>query len=102
VLRKDRFIIDRTGKGSIYSRQKPATDKVQNPNLLRIEVRQSAQTVVYLTVGFMGPTIPYGITDHEDLLIPEADLPYELNGKRIWMRQKRSSLRVEDTTRQPV
>jgi hypothetical protein len=100
--RKDRLIVYRGDERNIYLRKKPSTDIVKHLLFFLQELRQSAKTVINLFISVLGFTIPFRIANFEHFLIKEADSPYELNGKRIWMRQKLSSLRIENTTRQPM
>jgi hypothetical protein len=99
---KYRFIIDSLQKRALHLRKEPSTDSVKIEDLLLREFWQSAKTVVYTPISLFSFAIPRRIAYFKDFFIPEADLPYNINGKRVWLRQNRSSLLIENTTSQPV
>jgi hypothetical protein len=76
VSRKYRLIVDRSSESNVQLRKEPPTDEVQSYNLLLWKLRQSSKIVVDLFIGLLRFVVPRGITNLENLLVKEADLPY--------------------------
>jgi hypothetical protein len=102
VTGKYRLIVDSAHERNVYLRKEPTADEIEHARLLLWKFWQSTKTVICLYISVLSFAIPHRIADLKHFLIKEADSPYELNGKRIWMLQELSSLRIEDTTRKPV